>query len=167
MAAWTRPYPDPLRVLPVGLASLGTLFLAVAGVGVAASWRVAPPAAIMGFVAFAATWLAFAWRLARTALLVADRGIRVRWVLRTRTIPWDRIRGFHTGPDILVRERLWIDLIDRTKIRTPVQRVRRVATLSDGGAWLKPERYAALLGQLERRRAAATPRATLGERGGG
>ncbi len=150
MLSWTRPYEDPMRLFTGTFAVLGTLFFAFVAFQMAARWQQVPLAAVLAFTGFAAVWLTFAWRLHRTALVVSRWGVRVRWLWRTHTVVWEQVRGFHSGPDWLVPERLWLQLCDGTKVRTPVRRRRATAyRLRDGGTVLASERYEELLADLE------------------
>lgn len=149
MTTWTRPYRDPFRI--------ATGFIAL----------FASPFACLGFftifvdgvngVIFAALGMfvaAFAWRLHRTALVVSDLGIRVRWLVKTHTVRWHDVNGFRFRPDLLAVDRLWIDLSDGRHIRTPVQRVHRLtygSRVSDGGTWLLYDACDELLRALEHR----------------
>ena len=145
--AWRRPYPDVFRVVTGLIAGAGTAFAIVVAAMLATHWRsgmALPAAGISGFIG---VWLTLAWRLHRTAMVVGSAGIRVRWLLRTRTIPWPQIDEFDTAPDVLVRERLWIVLVDGRKVRTPIQRVSGAfgSALNDGGTWLRGSDYNNLL----------------------
>ncbi|MBP1782069.1 hypothetical protein J3R08_001919 [Micromonospora sp. HB375] len=147
--SWTRPYEDPMRLFTGTLAVLGTLLFAFVAFQAAAHWQQVRLAAVLAFAGFATVWLTFAWRFHRTALVVSRSGVRVRWLWRTRTIVWEQVRGFHSGPDWLVQERLWLQLCDGTKVRTPVRRRRAgVNRLRDGGTVLASERYEELLADL-------------------
>ncbi|WP_246608043.1 hypothetical protein [Paractinoplanes toevensis] len=150
MCAWRRPYRDAFRVYTGFIAVAGTVFALVVATMIATHWRSGRVLPVAGVGGFLGVWLTLAWRLHRTALLVGDAGVRVRWLLRTRTIPWSRVSRFRTAPDVLVRERLWIVLIDGRMVRTPVQRASGVfgSVLSDGGTWLRGSRYDTLLDAL-------------------
>jgi hypothetical protein len=76
----------------------------------------------------------------------------VRWLLRTRTVPWSQIAQFRTAPDFLVGKRLWIVLADGRTVRTPVQGVTGMfgVRLNDGGTRLRGSRYDDLLDTLVR-----------------
>lgn len=154
--SWTRPYEDRMQLFTGTLATFGTLIFAFVALQMAAHWERVPVVAVLTVAGFAALWLTFAWRLHRTALVINRSGARVRWLWRTRTVRWEQVRGFHTGPDWLVPERLWLQLSDGTKVRTPVR--RRCATayrLRDGGTVLAPERYEDLLADLKNWKAGA------------
>lgn len=150
MFAWRRPYPDPSRVFTGFIAIAGTAFAVVVATMIATHWRSGMVLPVAGIGGFLGVWLTVAWRLHRTALLIGDTGVRVRWLLHTRTIPWLQVSRFHTAPDILVRARLWIVLVDGRTVRTPVQRASGVfgSMLRDGGTWLRGSRYEALLDTL-------------------
>jgi hypothetical protein len=161
VSTWTRPYEDPIRVLTGGMAILGSGFFTVGAILMAISWRQVSVAEVVAFISFATVWLTFMWRLHRTALLVSESGVRLRWLLHTRTFAWAQIRAFETDRDILVPARLWIALSDGTRARTPVQRVQRLlfgSHVSDGGTWLRPQAYDRTLWILRRRLAAAHSR---------
>jgi hypothetical protein len=158
VTSWTTPYKDSWRILPYGIAVAGTAFTA-SGIGMVAT-RSQNVGAVLIVVPPLGMWLTFVWRLARTGLVISDTGVRVRWVHRTRTFTWNRVRRFHTARDILAPGRLWIELTDGIQVRTPVQRVRNMvlgSALSDGGTWLTPGRYEALLQTLDNRLALERP----------
>jgi hypothetical protein len=84
--------------------------------------------------------LTFSWRLQRTALVISDKGVRVRWLLKTRTMRWSEIKGFRFDDDVLDVVRLWIDLADGQRVRAPVQQVYFTpygSRVKDGGARLR------------------------------
>ncbi|WP_080636844.1 hypothetical protein [Salinispora vitiensis] len=148
---WTRPYEDPMRLFTGTLAVLGSSFFAFIAFQMATRWQEVPLAAVSAFTGFAAVWLTFVWRLHRTALVVSRSGVRVRWLWRTRTVAWGQVRGFYSAPDWLVPERLWLQLCDGTKVRTPVRRRHAIVNrLRDGGTDLASDRYEGLLADLER-----------------
>ncbi|MFC0527177.1 hypothetical protein [Phytohabitans kaempferiae] len=156
MTNWTTPYNDPLRIVPYGMAVIGTVF-AAAGIGIVAT-QTHSVVAVPIVLPLLGIWLTFMWRFARIGLVISDVGVRIRWLLRTRTFGWNQVQRFHTARDILAPARLWIELTDGSQIRTPIQRVRYLlpgATLADGSAWLTPDRYKALLRTLYSRLAQA------------
>jgi hypothetical protein len=155
MWAWRRPYSDPFRVLTGFFVLFGSAFASVVFgllvLNLAVRHRESLGAGALVVVPVA-VWLTLAWRFHRTALVVGDTGVRVRWLLKTRTIPWDDIDGFWFGEDILGTDRLWIGLKDGRRIRTPIQRVARLiggSRLSDGGTWLRSGDCDELLRDLE------------------
>ncbi|GIF22738.1 hypothetical protein BJ973_000903 [Actinoplanes tereljensis] len=150
MFAWRRPYSDASRVFTGFIAGAGTVFAVVVVALIATHWRSGTVLRAAGVGGFLGVWLTVAWRLHRTALLVSDAGVRARWLLRTRTVPWSQVSRFRTAPDFLVRERLWIVLVDDRMVRTPVQHAAGVfgSALNDGGTRLGGSRYYTLLDSL-------------------
>jgi hypothetical protein len=148
--AWRRPYRDSSRVFTGFITMAGTAFAVVVATMIATHWQSDKVPQVAGIGGFLGLWLTVAWRLHRTALLVGNEGVRVRWLLRTRTIPWSQVSRFQTAPDVLVRARLWIVLIDGRTVRTPVQRGSGVvgSALHDGGTWLRGSSYNTLLDSL-------------------
>jgi Bacterial PH domain len=144
------------------MAGVGTVFFAVAGASSAAQaqWRDVSVAGALGALViggFAVVWVTFAWRLYRTALVVGERGVRIRWLLFTRTIPWSSIKEFRTWPDRTV-VRLVVVLVDGRRLRTAVQRKPRLLYISmihDGGTLLRPGPYERMLSELNALRVAA------------
>jgi hypothetical protein len=159
VAQWVRPYEDPVRALLYVLAMVGTVFAAVVGVLMAVAWQQVSVGEVLIVVSFFAVWLTFAWRFARTALVVSDEGVRLRWLLRTRTLRWDQVREFYTARDGVISQRLWIELSDGTRVRTPVQRARYPTfgpmRRGDSGSLLNPMRYESMLRNLDHWLAAA------------
>jgi hypothetical protein len=152
VTSWTTPYTDRWRVLPYSFALFGTALTVFVIIMMASDRRTV--GALLIVLPPLGAWLTLAWRLARIGLVVSEIGVRVRWLYRTRTFSWDRVRRFHTARDILAPARLWIELTDGTRVRTPIQRVRNMllgSPLSDGGTWLTPDRYDALLQTLRDR----------------
>jgi hypothetical protein len=147
---WRRPYRDPFRIVTGGIAAGGSVFLSVliaSLVGRASGISALDLLAVGGF---AALWLTFAWRLHRTALVVSAHGVRIRWLLLTRTVPWLSIKDFRTRQDRSSR-RLVVVLRDNSTLRTPIQRAPRglhLSTIHDGGTSLRPDHYDRLLTEL-------------------
>lgn len=149
---WHRPYRDLSRVIT---AFFAVLISAVSVVLFAAIFVGHPtfPGAPVVILAVIAFFLTVAWRFHRTGLLISVKGCRVRWLLKTHTEKWSNIHGFRFDDDFLGTSRLWIELVDGRRIRTPVQQVERLlngSPVSDGGAWLLPEDCDVLLRTLER-----------------
>jgi hypothetical protein len=98
---WNRPYRDPFKIIPAAIATIGTVFFAAVAIATAATMAKrtshVPAFALPVVVVFGLVWLMFAWRMYRTALLVSDTGVRVRWLLLTRTFAWSQRRGFRHG----------------------------------------------------------------------
>jgi hypothetical protein len=138
------------------MAVIGTAFVAV-GLGVVAT-QTQSVVAVLIALPLPGIWLMFAWRFARIGLVISDVGVRIRWIHRTRTFGWGQVERFYTARDILAPARLWIELTDGSQVRTPIQRVRHMllgSPLADGGPWLTPDRYEALLRTLYSRLALA------------
>ena len=156
---WRPPYRDPFRAVTAFVAMFASVF-AFAFVG--AVFTSHPPVlAAVGVVPLMALVATFAWRLHRTALVTSDRGVRVRWPLKTRTVGWQEIKRFRFGVDVMAIDRLWIDLDDGRRIRTPVQRVPRFAGLfglRDGGTRLRSGACEELLRVLDQQLQASRPR---------
>jgi hypothetical protein len=157
---WKPPYRDPFRAVTAFSAMFASV-VACAFVAAVVTSNVPFPAAA-GLVALMALVLTSAWRFHRTALVTSDRGVRVRWLVDTRTVGWHEIKRFRFGVDVMAMDRLWIDLNDGRQIRTPVQRVPRFAGLfgfRDGGTRLRSGACEDLLRvldqQLQASRAAA------------
>jgi hypothetical protein len=86
---WVRPYtPGAGRWLVIGWEAVA---LAVLG------WTTVPLFDLSGhwvgvtFAALAATWLLGAWRIVRMGVYVGGSGVRIRGLLRTRTVRWHDI----------------------------------------------------------------------------
>jgi hypothetical protein len=89
-------------------------------------------------VSFAAGWqewrdsyvvlpvvLVVIWRLHRVGLYIGDQGVRIRHVLRTRTLPWDDISRFETRPATLLgsttrQPAIWV-ISPGQAVETPVR----------------------------------------------
>jgi Bacterial PH domain len=146
---WRRPYFDPVRIFTGALAGAGTLIFTT-GVGqIVIGARDVWVPGMLGLVGFGAGWLTFAWRLHRTALVVSDRGVRIRWLPFTRTIAWSSIKEFRTLQGQM-DSRLVVVLDDGTRLWTPVRQGRLFARMRirDGGTRLDPIRYEQLLTEL-------------------
>lgn len=168
---WKRPYRDPFKIIPAAIATFGTVFFAAVAIAIivtmdrGTSHTAALALAVVG--AFGLVWLTFAWRMYRTALLLSDTGVRVRWLLLTRTFAWSQVAGFDTAPDHLVDARLWIVLVDGGRVRTPVQRVmRRIggSFVADGGTWLLPDAYDRVIQQCRGTTGPADAHGSFGQR---
>jgi hypothetical protein len=101
---WRRPYRDPFKIIPATIATIGTLFLAAIAIAttvtMAQGTSHVPAFALPAVVVFGLVWLTFAWRMYRTALLVSDTGVRVRWPLLTRTFHGRRSRVSTRHPTV-------------------------------------------------------------------
>jgi hypothetical protein len=140
---WRRPYrmPWPIRVMTGFIALVASAMACVlaAAFFIGVHWTVGPWERVP-VVVFMACVLTFSWRLHRTALVISDKGVRVRWLLKTRTMRWPEVKGFRFDDDVLDVVRLWIDLADGQRVRAPVQQVYFTpygSRVKDGGARLR------------------------------
>lgn len=146
MTIWKAPYEDPFRAVTAFAAVFASAF-AFAFVGAVFTSHLSVLADV-GVVPLMALVVTLAWRLHRTALVTSATGVRVRWLLKTRTVGWQEIKRFRFGIDAMAMVRLWIDLNDGRRIRTPVQRIPRFAMLfglRDGGTRLRSDACEELL----------------------
>jgi hypothetical protein len=149
---WCRPYHDPWRLFTGLVAGVGSAFFAFLVYRMFTTPNNVSMQVAFLILVFGVGWVTLAWRLHLTALLVGDEGIRLRWTLLTRTVAWSQIRGFRTERDFGA-QRLFIELHSGDRVRTPVQRAHsaRAMRINDGGTWLRPEQYDALLSDLRTR----------------
>jgi hypothetical protein len=157
VAIWKPPYRDPFRAVTAFLVMFASVF-AIAFAAAAVTSNVPVPAAAAGLIAFMALFVTAAWRFDRTALVTNDWGVRVRWLVNTHTVGWHEIKRFRYGVDVMAMDRLWIELNDGRRIRTPVQRVPRFAGLfglRDGGTRLRSDASEELLRILDQQLQAA------------
>jgi hypothetical protein len=153
VTTWSRPYRDSYRIATGVLALFVSGFAGVVIVGISLGHSTFSGAGVI-LAAVMLFFLTVVWRLHRTALVISAVGVRVRWLLKTRTLRWRDIQGYRFGPDLLGVDRLWIDLIDGSHVRTPVQRVHRLmngSRVSDGGTWLLYDAADTLLRTLDQR----------------
>lgn len=153
VSAWIRPYRDPSRIFTGSLAVGGSLLVAGGLASLVGRGSSGSVIAALAFAGFGTLWLTFFWRLHRTALVVSDHGVRIRWLLLTRTAPWPSIKDFRTRQERSIT-RLVVVLRDGSTLRTPVQRIPRglyVSMINTGGAWLRPDPYDRLLTELNLR----------------
>jgi Bacterial PH domain len=165
---WYRPYANWTQVFTGFIAMFGTVFMTFVLMMLAARWSpsraLGTLLATAGLSAFGAIWLTFAWRLHRTALVISDVGVRVRWLLQTRTVPWEQVKDFSTGQNVRDPGRLWVELADGGRMRTPVRRFEGffMSTVRDGGSRLRRQAYDDLLRTLNHELRAARARASKG-----
>ncbi|GLW29208.1 PH domain-containing protein [Actinoplanes regularis] len=123
---------------------------------------------LLGLYALLGAGLTFAWRMMRTGMYTSDSGIRVRWLLRTRTYAWSQIDGVEAAPARLLglptsRAAIWLDLGDGGRVETPVQRRAdavsgSVVVTKNVGPVLRRDRFDRLHQELDQyRKAKATP----------
>ena len=131
-------------------------------------WRHGALLGLLGLYGAFAAWITFVWRLMRTGLYTSDTGIRVRWLLRTRTYAWSRLRAIDVAPAVLLgaptsRAAIWLELVDGDRVETPVQRrAQRIPGLlvstKNVGPVLRSDRFDRVVHDLEQRaRAGSLP----------
>lgn len=79
-------------------------------------------AAIYGFFG---VWLVFFWRKMWVGLYTNPDSLRVRWVQRTRTVPWVEIARVDVLGAPQMRDGIWLTLRDGERIETPIHRLCR------------------------------------------
>lgn len=137
---WFRVDPWGVRQVFTGLmllvgSTFVTLVLVLGGTELVAEPSVRSTLGVAGPLAFLAVWLTFAARLHLAGVYVGRHGVRLRHVLRTRTIPWSQVTGFAARPALLageptIRDACWVLTADGA-FETPVQRRSR------GAGWRK------------------------------
>ncbi|GAA0815995.1 PH domain-containing protein [Spirilliplanes yamanashiensis] len=88
--AWTRPYtPGTGRWIVIGWEAVSLAALA---------WTTADMFGLVGTgltvlaAALAAVWVVGSWRIVEMGVYVSDHGVRIRGLLRTRTLAWSDIQ---------------------------------------------------------------------------
>ena len=122
MSQWRRPYKQRIRPFLHLYAAFFSVFgfLPLCGIGGLPSdggeW-----AGTMVLIAFVALWQAIVWRSALVGLYVGPPGIRLRTMLRTRTIPWADVHRVLVVDDPQYRNR-GLAIVTRwgTRVETPV-----------------------------------------------
>ena len=131
-------------------------------------WQAQVAPRLLGMYALLGGWWTFAWRIMRTGVYTSESGIRVRWLLRTRTYAWSRIEAVDAAPARLLdiptsRAAIWLDLGNGDRVETPVQQRADAALGSfvltkDVGPVLRRDRFDRLLQDLDQRcRKTTTP----------
>jgi hypothetical protein len=107
----------------------GAAALVAVTVGVAAggSWRINPLLGVPAGYGVLACWLLVVWRSHRAGVFVSEHGIRIRHLIRTRTIAWPDVAGIDSKPALLLgtatdRTAIWVRLRGGGSVETPVQR---------------------------------------------
>ncbi|RAO05328.1 hypothetical protein GAR05_00370 [Micromonospora saelicesensis] len=113
-----------------------------------------------GALIFMGVWLTFAFRLHLTGIYVNDRGVRLRHVFSTRTLPWSRVTGFEASPALFLGEptsRLacWVRTTDGAFESAVQRRSRRVGWRKENGPVLDAADFDQLLVRLADQRARA------------
>jgi hypothetical protein len=110
----------------------------------------------LGPCAFFGLWFTFTWRRARTGLYANRSALRIRGIIRTRTVAWTDIAAIDTDPARWLgmdmdRKAVWITLTNNTTIETPVQRSNGMppgGINKDIGPVLRPDAFDELLAEL-------------------
>lgn len=115
---------------------------------------------VAGMVVFMGVWLTFAFRLHLSGIYVNDRGVRLRHVFSTRTLPWSRVTGFEASPALFLGEptsRLacWVRTTDGAFESAVQRRSRRGGWRKENGPVLAPADFDQLLVRLADERARA------------
>ena len=119
--------------------------------------------AVYGFVALL---LLIGWRVYRVGIYVSADALRIRHLLRTRTLRWSQIDQVTSRPALMlgrptVRHAIWVLPREGRPVETPVQledEVTGAGLRKNSGRRLGPEEYEETLLLLRRRTAAAAAR---------
>ena len=122
-----------------------------------------PWVTILAVYAFVAVVLIGAWRFFRVGVYVSGTALRIRRVLRTRTLPWADIDEVRSSPArwwgrTTLRQAIWVVPRGREPVETPVQLADESAARGvrkKGARVLGPIEYQETLRLLRRRTAAA------------
>ena len=118
---------------------------------------------ILGVYAFVVVLLLVGWRVYRVGIYVSDGALRIRHLLRTRTLRWSQIDQVASRPARMfgrdtVRHAIWVLPQDGRPVETPVQledEVMGAGLRKNRGRRLGPKEYEETLLLLRRRTAAA------------
>lgn len=108
---------------------------------------------------FMGVWLTFVFRLHLTGIYVNDRGVRLRHVFSTRTLPWSQVTRFEASPALFLggptaRLACWVHTTDGA-FESAVQRRSKSGTLrKNNGPVLTVADFDQLLVRLAEQRAA-------------
>ncbi|MFG3691289.1 PH domain-containing protein [Micromonospora sp. NPDC047740] len=165
MRRWRRVDPWGLRQAVVGLFVL--CGVAAASVVTASILREVaggtdPTSALQmfGAVAFLAVWLTFAVRLYLAGVYRNERGLLLRYVHRSRLLPWSQVTGFDVRAarflgSATVRNAAWVLTRDGAW-ETPVQqRSRLVGSRKNTGPVLSAADFDLMMARLREAHAAA------------
>ncbi|MGC4820561.1 PH domain-containing protein [Micromonospora sp. DT63] len=164
MRRWRRISPWGAAQAVTGLTLLVGSTMAVAVVVAAsrgpADGRIDASAALglTGALLFLGLWLTGVLRMYLAGIYVNDRGVRLRHVFRTRTLPWPEVTGFEARPALLLggptaRDACWV-LTTNGAFESAVQRRSRMASLrKNNGPVLSADDFARMLARLDAERA--------------
>ena len=118
---------------------------------------------ILAVYAFVVALLLVGWRVYRVGIYVSDSALRIRHLLRTRTLRWSQIDQVTSRPARMfgrdtVRHAIWVLPRDGRPVETPVQledEVMGAVLRKNSGRRLGPKEYEETLLLLRRRTAAA------------
>jgi hypothetical protein len=107
---------------------LGMLVILLRGIIFYAPARALPGALVVTL--FVSLWTAGAWRMNRIGVYTSDAGVRIRTLLRTRTLPWKSVARIEDGPATsgmggasaraLQARAIWIVPMTGSPIQTPL-----------------------------------------------
>ncbi|MEV6369982.1 hypothetical protein AB0L86_24155 [Micromonospora musae] len=159
MRRWIRMDPWRGRQVVTSLFLLvGTVFavllLVTGGEALAGGVDLVTALGIVGAMALMGVWLTFAARLHQAGVYVGARGVRLRHVFRTRTLPWEKVTGFVARRALLlgeptIRQAVWVLTVDGA-FETPVQRrSREMGWRKEVGPVLSEADFERLLNRLD------------------
>lgn len=101
----------------------------------------------VAIVAFVTLWQTMLWRITLVGVLVGERGIKIRDVLRTHVVPWSDVERVWAGPARKYDAwQLWVSTPDRD-LETPIWRKGSRARHRNRIV-LSPEEFASVLNIL-------------------
>ena len=162
---FVRPHkPDMGMVVTGGLIGFAALFaLSVTSALLTVSGGLHP--IVFGVYGFVVVLAAVGWRMFRVGVYVSDEALRVRHLLRTRTLRWRDIDHITSRPARMlgrptVRHAIWVVPRRGRAFETPVQledEVMGAGLRKNSGRRLGPQEYEETMLLLRRRTAAAVP----------
>jgi hypothetical protein len=100
-------------------------------------------------VAFVASWETVVWRIVLVGVLVGERGIKIRGVLRTHVVAWTDVERVWAGPAANYDAwQLWVSTSGRD-LETPIWRKGSRARHRNR-IFLSPDEFASVLNVLAR-----------------
>jgi hypothetical protein len=150
-------------VVTAALLGFGGLFALAVTIALVTVGGGSPWPTILAVYAFVAVVLIVAWRFFRVGVYVSGRALRIRHLLRTRTLAWADIDEVQSRPARLwgratLRQAIWVVPRGRDPVEIPVQLGRDDAARGvrkKGARVLGPIEYQETLALLRRRTAAA------------
>ncbi|MGC4770599.1 PH domain-containing protein [Micromonospora sp. DT44] len=111
---------------------------------------------------FVGLWLTGVTRLYLTGIYVNDEGVRLRHIVRTRTIRWSEVTGFEARPARLlggpsVRLACWVRTTDGAFESSVQRRSRKGSWRKEPGPVLSPDDFDGMLARLDAERASHRP----------